>query len=71
LSEDVENATGTVVAKLAHVRTWIKVAHNKSVYVKFFGKAAVEQVHPHIAYKEKDIYRLIRALKEKSVSMKA
>ena len=53
--------------KLAHVKTWIKVAHDKNVYVKFFGKS-VEQVRPHEAYKEEDIYALIRALKVKQKS---
>ena len=55
--------------KLAHVKTWIKVAHDKNVYVKFFGKS-VEQVRPHEAYKEEDIYALIRALKAKAEELK-
>ena len=44
--------------KLAFVKTWLKKAHGKEVYISFF-KGRNEQVRPHEAYDEEDIYDLI------------
>ena len=51
--------------KLAFVKTWLKKAHGKEVYISFF-KGRNEQVRPHEAYDEEDIYDLVQALRDKA-----
>ena len=63
-TDKTENADGTCKTKLSHIKTFLKVSYGIEVYTKFFGKD-VEQVRPHKAYEEKDIFELIAILKAK------
>ena len=68
-NEKTEKAVNTCKTKLAHIKTFLKVSYDVEVYIKFFGKD-VEPVHPHVAYEEEDIFKLIQVLEGKAVEQK-
>lgn len=58
-------AVNTLKRKLSHVKTWLKQAYKRDVYVKFF-RGQAELKRPHEAYRECDVHQLIMRISDRA-----